>query len=168
MLALKTQICSNGIDTKGNDLCITQISCLISPASSGWVNTKNAHSAESSPEKMHKTHLYTLQSTGWHLWSLPILQATLIHGSKSSPQSNCIFTIVSVCTSWPLNVCKIIPLFLLGSNVFICNVLLSFWMQVSISIFFWGSAFLYSLASLRNAEATFQPKWLGTCFKIEG
>lgn len=63
--------------------------------------------------------------------------------------------------------CKIVPLFLLGSWVFVCIVLLSSWTQVSISIFFQGTAFLYSLVSLRNAETTFQQNWLGTCFKIE-
>lgn len=63
--------------------------------------------------------------------------------------------------------CKVVPLFLLGSWVFVYIVLLSSWTQVSISIFFQGTAFLYSLVSLRNAETTFQQNWLGTCFKIE-
>lgn len=136
MLALKTQICSNGTDTKGSDLCITQISCLISMASLGWANAKNAHSVESSLEDTHKTHLHRLQSTDWHLCALPALQATVIHGFKSSPQGNCIFTVISICTPWPFNMCKIVPLFLLGSCVFVCIVLLSSRMQVSISILF--------------------------------
>lgn len=55
MLVLKTQICSSGTDIKWNDLCIMQISCLLSMASSEG----NTHLVESNFEATHNTHTCT-------------------------------------------------------------------------------------------------------------
>lgn len=55
MLVLKTQICPDGTDIKRNDLCIMQISCLLSMASSEG----NTHLAEPNLEATHNTHTCT-------------------------------------------------------------------------------------------------------------
>lgn len=63
MLVLKTQICSSGTDIKWNDLCIMQISCLLSMASSEG----NTHLVESNFEATHNTHTCTHLKAVMHI-----------------------------------------------------------------------------------------------------
>lgn len=69
MLVLKTQICSSGTDIKWNDLCIMQISCLPSMASSEG----NTHLVESNFEATHNTHTCT------HLKAVTHISAHCLH-----------------------------------------------------------------------------------------